>query len=85
MVKPPVISLRLRAHEITSHAYEVLTRLNEQDRQQRRVRSLATKALVLIQEMQSELRSMPAADRGRFERNCRVAKSMLHRISKTDI
>jgi len=85
MVQPPPISLRLRAREVTAHAYEVLTRLNEADRQRRRVRFLAVKALISIQEMETELRSMSAADRGRFELNCKLARSVLRRISKTGV
>jgi len=85
MVKPAPISLRLRAREVNARAYEVLRRLNEQDRQQRRVRFLAMKALVLIQQMQTEVRSMSAADRGRIETNCNLARSTLRRISKTGV
>jgi hypothetical protein len=85
MVKPAPISLRLRAHEITSHAYQVLTRLNEQDRQRRRVRHLAARALVYVVQMQTEVRSMSAADRDQFELNCKLARSVLRRISKPGV
>ena len=85
MVRPPPISLRIRAAEVNTRAREVLARLNEADRLRRRVRFLAVKALVSIQEMQTDLRAMSAADRGQFERNCKVAKSMLRRISKTGV
>ena len=85
MVKPPVISLRLRAHEINARAYEVLTRLNEEDRQRRKVHFLALKAIILVQEMQTEVRSMSAADRDRFETNCKLARVALRRISKTGV
>ena len=83
MVQPPPISLRLRAAEVNRKARETLARLNEADRLRRRVRFLAVKALISIREMQTELRSMSAGDRGRFEADCKLAKSTLQRISKT--
>ena len=52
MVKqPPPISLRIRASEATYRAREILRRLDEDDRLQRRVRWLAMKAIVSIREM----------------------------------
>jgi hypothetical protein len=85
VVKPAPISLKIRAAVVNARAYEVLARLNEEDRQRRRVRFLATKALISVMEMQTEVRSMSAADRGRFELNCKLARSVLRRISKTGV
>jgi len=75
-------SLRIRTAEVNRRARETLARLNEADRLRRRVRFLAVKALSSIQEMQTELRSMSAADRDRFEANCILAKSSLCELVK---
>jgi len=85
MVTPPAISLRIRAAEINTRARELLARLEEADRLRRRVRALALKALISIQEMETDLRSMSPGERNRYETSCRVARLALKRLSKANI
>lgn len=86
MVKPSPISLRIRNAEITHRARQVLRRLDEADRLQRRVKWQAQKALIAIHEMDSvaapKLRSMPQSDRKRWEAEFQVVEQILKRISQ---
>jgi hypothetical protein len=87
MVKP--ISLRIRSVEATARARQLLRRLDEDDRLQRRVRWLAMKAIVSIREMKSvaapKLESMYATDRDRWQAECKKVESILLKISKRGV
>jgi hypothetical protein len=91
MVKQPApISLRLRAERSTARAYALLNRLDEEDRAQKKIKWIATKAKVLVKEMKSvaslKLRSGPHADDvDRFEVDCLMLESMLIKISKRGV
>ncbi len=81
MVKP--ISLRIRAAQVNSRARKVLRHLEEEDLLQRRVRWLATKALVSIREMNTVAnRSMRAGNRNRWQAKYKLVESILLEISK---
>jgi hypothetical protein len=87
MVKQPApISLRIRSAEVTRRAREILRKLEEDDRLQRRVRLLALKAIVSIREMNRvaapKLRSMLATNRDRWLAECKLVESILIKISK---
>lgn len=86
MVNPPPISLRIRSREVTYRARKVLRRLEADDQLQRRVRWLATKAIVSVREMSSvaapKLRSIYATDRDRWLADCKLIETILQRISK---
>ena len=87
--QPPPISLRIRTAEANSRAWKVLGRLDEADRLQRRVRWLAMKAVVSVREMGSvaapKLRSMYSTDRARWQAECKLAESILLKISKLGV
>ena len=90
MVKQPVpISLRIRAAEVNYRARKILRRLDEDDRLQRRVRWLATKAIVSIREMSSvaapKLRSMYSSDRDRWQAEYKRVESILQKISRRGV
>jgi len=90
MVKQPApISLRIRAAEANYRARKVLRTLDEADCLQRRVRWLATKAIVSIREMNSvaapKLRSMYSSDRNRWQADCKLLESILLKISKLGV
>ena len=90
MVKRPApISLRIRSAEATYRARKILRKLDEDDRLQRRVRWLATKAIVSIREMGTvavpKLRSMYSSDRDRWQAECRLVESILVKISKRGV
>jgi hypothetical protein len=51
MVKP--ISLRIRAHEATNRARELLRSLDEKDQLRRNVKHQSLKALIAVREMRS--------------------------------
>jgi hypothetical protein len=90
MVKQPAaISLRIRHAEATHRARELLRRLDEADRPQRRVKWLATKAIVSIREMNRvaapTLQSMYYKDRDRWQAEYKQVESILPKISKRGV
>jgi len=89
MVKQPApISLRIRSAEATSRARQILRRLEEDDRLQRRVRWLALKAILSIREMNRvatpRLRSM-ASNRDRWQVEYKLVETILLKISKLGV
>jgi len=90
MVKQPApISLRIRSAEATYRARKILHRLAEDDHLHRRVKWLATKAMVSIREMNSvaapKLQSMYYRDRDRWQAECKLIESILLKISKRGV
>ena len=86
MVRPAPISLRFRANEITGRARDILGRLDEADRMQRRVRLMALKAHFLIGEMdrcaEPRLKLLLSSDRERWQAEVKLIQSILLKISK---
>jgi hypothetical protein len=90
MAKRPVpISLRIRNDEVNYRARELLRRLDEDDRLQRRVRWWATKAIISIHEMSTvaapKLKSMQPSDRDRWRAECQLVESILVKIIKRGV
>jgi len=90
MVKQPApISLRIRSAEATHRAREILSRLEEDNRLQRRVRWMALKAIVSIREMNyvaaPKLRSMLPSDRERWQAEYKLVESILLKIRKLGV
>ena len=83
------ISLRIRNAEANAHARKVLRHIDEDLRVQRRVKWLATKARVVLSEMSSaaapKLRSMPSADRDRWQSDVQRVTSILAGISERGV
>lgn len=87
MVKP--ISLRIRAHEATARARQLLREFDEKKNLQRRVRWQAMKAVVAIREMRAaaapKLRTMSSSDSKRWLAEVESIESKLLRISRRDV
>ena len=87
MVKP--ISLRIRAHEATARARQLLREFDEKENLQRRVRWQAMKAVVAIREMRAaaapKLRTMSSSDSKRWLAEVESIESKLLRISRRDL
>ena len=87
MVKP--ISLRIRAHEATARARQLLREIDEKENLQRRVRWQAMKAVVAIREMRAaaapKLRTMSSSDSKRWLAEVESIESKLLRISMRDV
>lgn len=87
--QPPPISLRIRSAEATYRARQILQRLNEQERLQRRVRIWAVRATLALYEMNSiagpKLESMSPGDRGRWQTDYKRMSSILLKISKRGV
>lgn len=87
MVKP--ISLRIRAHEATARARQLLREFDEKENLQRRVRWQAMKAVVAIREMRAaaapKLRTMSSSDSKRWLAEVESIESKLLRISRRDV
>jgi hypothetical protein len=81
MVKP--ISLRIRAHEATARARQLLRDLDEKDRLRRRVRWLATKALVSVRELSTDAGTLKSGSGWQSE--IKLVESILVKISKTGV
>jgi hypothetical protein len=87
MIKP--ISLRIRAHEATARARQLLREFDEKENLQRRVRWQAMKAVVAIREMRAaaapKLRTMSSSDSKRWLVEVESIESKLLRISRRDV
>jgi hypothetical protein len=87
MIKP--ISLRIRAHEATARARQLLREFDEKENLQRRVRWQAMKAVVAIREMRAaaapKLRTMSSSDSKRWLAEVESIESKLLRISRRDV
>ena len=87
--QPAPISLRIRSAEATNRARKLLHRLDEDARLQRRVKWLATKAMVSFREMNSvaapKLQSMYYRDRDRWRADYKLVESILLKISKLGV
>ena len=80
MVKP--ISLRVYQTAVTVRARKLLRELDEKDKQRRRVKWQATKALISIREMAS---LMSAADRELCRAECEQTIAFLEKIKKRGV
>jgi hypothetical protein len=87
MVKP--ISLRIRAHEATARARQLLREFDEKENLQRRVPWQAIKAVVAIREMRAaaapKLRTLSSSDSKRWLAEVESIESTLLRISRRDV
>lgn len=86
MVRHDPISLRIRAAASTRRARRLLQRLEAEDLQQRRIRWLATKALIVIRQLndvaEPKLKSMDWSSRDSWQRNYSFIESILEKIKK---
>jgi len=78
MKTPAPISLRIRNAEATKQARDLLRRLDEKDRQRRRVRFLAAKSLVSI----TELRRIAGPH---WQKECEQLEFSLRKISERGV
>jgi hypothetical protein len=89
MVKPPAISLRLRADAANFRACRILRERDEADLLQRRVKWLATKSLISVREMNRvaapKLRSMVFNQRDGWDVEYALIESILVKISKVGV
>ena len=89
MVRHDPISLRIRAAASTRRARRLLQRLEAEDLQQRRIRWLATKALIAIRELNSvaapKLKSMDWVSREDWQKNYSLIESILEKIKKRGV
>jgi hypothetical protein len=89
MVRHDPISLRIRAAASTRRARKLLQRLEAEDLQQRRIRWLATKALIIIAQLtdvaEPKLKSMDWTSRESWQKNCLVIQSILEKIKKRGV
>jgi hypothetical protein len=91
MVKPPAISLKLRASEITRDARRLLRRLDEEDRLHRVVKWHAVKALIEIRAMNEaaktklESKSIADSERRRWSAEYGVIEQILKRIGQRGV
>jgi hypothetical protein len=87
MVKPPPISLRIRAREITAHARRVLE--NDNDLAQRRVRASAARAAAAVCAMKNaakpKLKSLHYNQRASWESTIQLLETILSRIIRRGI
>jgi hypothetical protein len=83
------ISLRLRHHEVTNRARELLRRLDKELLAQRRVKLLAAKALSAIFEMDDaaapKLKKLSTSDRDRWQADRELIVSTLLKMSKRGV
>ena len=86
MVRHDPISLRIRAAASTRRARRLLQRLEAEDLQQRRIRWLATKALIVIRQLndvaEPKLKSMDWSSRDSWQRNYSFIETILEKIKK---
>jgi hypothetical protein len=89
MVRHDPISLRIRAAASTRRARRLLQRLEAEDRQQRRIRWLATKALIVIRQLndvaEPKLKSMDWSSRDSWQRNYSFIETILEKIKKRGV
>jgi hypothetical protein len=87
--RPAPISLRIRSAEATVRARQLLRRLDEDDRLQRRVRWQAMKAMIAVRAMSGvaspKLRSMLSSDRHCWEADIKRIELILLKISKRGV
>jgi hypothetical protein len=88
-VRHDPISLRIRAAASTRRARRLLQRLKAEDLQQRRIRWLATKALIVIRQLndvaEPKLKSMDWSSRDSWQRNYSFIESILEKIKKRGV
>ena len=89
MVRHDPISLRIRAAASTRRARRLLQRLEAEDLQQRRIRWLATKVLIVIRQLndvaEPKLKSMDWSSRDSWQRNYSFIESILEKIKKRGV
>ena len=89
MVRHDPISLRIRAAASNRRARRLLQRLDAEDLQQRRIRWLATKALIVIRQLndvaEPKLKSMDWSSRDAWQRNYSFIESVLEKIKKRGV
>ena len=89
MVRHDPISLRIRAAASTRRARRLLQRLEAEDLQQRRIRWLATKALIVIRQLndvaEPKLKSMDWSSRDSWQRNYSFIESIQEKIKKRGV
>ena len=89
MARPSPISLRVRAAESSRRARRLLQRLEAEDLQQRRIRWLATKALIIIRQLNDvanpKLKTMDWSSRDSWQKNYSFIESTLEKIKKRGV
>ena len=89
MVRHDPISLRIRAAASTRRARRLLQRLEAEDLQQRRIRWLATKALIIIRQLNDvanpKLKTMDWSSRDSWQKNYSFIESTLEKIKKRGV
>ena len=87
--RPSPISLRIRVAASNRRARRLLQRLDAEDLQQRRIRWLATKALIVIRQLNDvaapKVKSMDWTGRESWQRNYSFIESTLEKIKKRGV
>jgi hypothetical protein len=83
------ISLRVHAIEVNNRARQLLRKLDEDNRLQRRVRWQALKAIIALREMRNvaapKLRAMSPSDRDCWQAEYEFVETILLKISKSGV
>jgi hypothetical protein len=90
MARPDPISLRVRAFRASNRrARRILARLEAEDLQQRRIRWLATKALIVIRQLndvaEPKVKSMGFVGRQDWQKNYSFIESTLEKIKERGV
>jgi hypothetical protein len=89
MARPDPISLRVRAAATNRRARRLLHRLEVEDQQQRRIRWLATKALIIIRQLNDvaapKVKSMGFVGREDWRKNYSFIESTLEKIKERGV
>jgi hypothetical protein len=89
MARPDPISLRIRGAASTRRARRLLQRLEAEDAQQRRLRWLATKALVAIRELNAiaepKIKAMGFVGRESWQRDFSFVEQVLEKIKQRGV
>ena len=82
MVKPPSISLRIRAAQATVRARKILRRLDEEALARRRFRHFAAKGFLAASTMRGELAKLGPSDRAKWESEIERIEQTLLRMGR---
>jgi len=89
MGRPPPISIRLRHREVTDRAREILRRLDDEFRLQRRVKFFALKAHLMVGMMKNaaepRLKLLASSDCERWQAEIKVVETILLKIGQRGV